>query len=107
MAAKQTKAKAGSKASRPPADENPSIKNAEVYEALREQGASKEKAARIANAKAKYGDTGPKSPSHKGGKTPDYEEWSRNELYGKAKEIGLSGLSKASKGDLIHALRSH
>jgi len=107
MAGKQTKAKAGAATSRLPADKNPSIKNADVYEVLREQGASKEKAARIANAKAKYGDKGPNAPSHKGGKAPEYEEWSRDELYGKVREIGLSGLSKASKGDLIHALRSH
>ena len=33
-------------------DHGPQIKDDETYEALRDQGASKEKAARIANAKA-------------------------------------------------------
>ncbi|MFD1331265.1 Rho termination factor [Methylopila musalis] len=89
------------------AEANPSIKNPEVYEALREQGASKEKAARISNAQAKYGDKGPKSPSVRGGKSPAYEDWTRDALYERAREIGVAGLSRATKGELIHALRSH
>jgi hypothetical protein len=86
---------------------NPSLKNPEVYDALREQGASPEKAARISNARAKYGDSGPNSPSVKGGKSPKYEEWTRGDLYAKAREIGLPGLSRANKAELIEALRSH
>lgn len=86
---------------------SPSIKNPEVYDALREQGASPEKAARISNARAKHGDSGPNAPSVKGGKSPKYEEWSRDDLYEKAREIGLSGLSRATKAELIDALRSH
>lgn len=86
---------------------NPSIKNPAVYEALREQGASAEKAARISNAQAKYGTKGPKSPSTRGGKSPDYEEWRRGELYARAKEIGLKGLSGATRPQIIHALRTH
>ncbi|MFD1702815.1 Rho termination factor [Methylopila henanensis] len=86
---------------------NPSIKNPEVYEALRDQGASAEKAARISNAQAKYGDRGANAPSSKGGKSPPYEDWRRDDLYAKAREIGLKGVSRATKSDLIHALRSH
>lgn len=86
---------------------NPSIKNPEIYEALREQGASAEKAARISNAQARYGDKGPNAPSRKGGKSPKYEEWKREDLYAKAREIGIPGLSRASKPKLIDALRSH
>jgi hypothetical protein len=86
---------------------NPSIKNPEVYEALREQGASPEKAARISNAQARYGDKGPNAPSQKGGRSPKYEEWRRDELYAKAREIGIPGLSRASKPQIIDALRSH
>lgn len=89
------------------AERSPSIKNPAVYDALREQGASPEKAARISNARAKYGDKGPDAPSTKGGKSPKYEEWRRDDLYAKAREIGLPGLSRASKADLIEALRSH
>ncbi|MDR4308113.1 Rho termination factor [Chelatococcus sambhunathii] len=98
---------AATKASRKSPKANPSIKNPEVYEALREQGASAEKAARISNAQAKYGNKGPDAPSRKGGKSPDYEEWTRDDLYSKAKEIGISGLSRSTKDELIHALRSH
>lgn len=110
MAAK-SKSKSASKpapktASKTP-EENPSIKDPETYRALRDQGASAEKAARISNAKAKYGTKGANAPSSKGGKSPDYEEWTRDDLYAKAREIGIGGLSRAPKADLIHALRSH
>lgn len=80
----------------------PSVKDEETYDALREQGASKEKAARIANARA-AGD----QPSKKGGKAAPYEEWRRGDLYDRAREIGIEGRSKMDKGALIDALRSH
>ncbi len=85
----------------------PSLKNPELYEELREQGASKEKAARISNAQAKYGNKGENAPSRKGGSSSRYEDWRRDDLYAKAREIGLTGLSRATKSDLIQALRSH
>lgn len=74
------------------------IKDEDKYEALREKGASKEKAARIANTP----DSG-----KKGGKASDYEDRSKEELYKKAKEVGIEGRSKMSKKDLINALRNH
>lgn len=77
----------------------PSIKNDDKYEALREEGMSKEKAARIANA--------PPESAKKGGQHPSYEEWSKDELYRKAQEVGISGRSDMSKGELIKALRNH
>lgn len=98
---------AAAKSSKAKTSNNPSIKNPETYEALREQGASAEKAARISNAQAKYGDRGPNAPSHKGGKAPPYEEWTRDDLRRKAQEIGLKGFSRAAKAELIDALRSH
>lgn len=70
------------------------IKNTEQYEALRDKGMSKEKAARIANTE---------NPDHN---PRPYEERSRSELYDKAKEIGIEGRSKMTKEDLIKALRS-
>lgn len=82
---------------------NPSIKDADTYEALRDQGASKEKAARIANAQAR----GDMHPSRKGGKAPPYEEWTKDDLYGRAQEIGIDGRSGMSKDQLIKALRNH
>ncbi|WP_224483735.1 DUF7218 family protein [Robertkochia aurantiaca] len=81
-----------------PNDDNPRIKNEEQYEALRDKGMSKEKAARIANSS----DSG-----KKGGKAEPYEERTKKELYEKAKEIGIEGRSKMNKQELIKALRNH
>lgn len=84
-------------------DERPSIKDEEVYESLREDGASKEKAARIANAQA----NDDMSPGEKGGKALPYEEWTRDDLYDRAQEIGIDGRSDMTKDELIEALRNH
>lgn len=74
------------------------IKNEDQYEALRDKGASKEKAARIANTS---------NSGNKGGKASKYEERTKDELYQKAKEVGIEGRSKMSKEELIKALRNH
>lgn len=84
----------------PTKDHGPSIKDDERYEALRRQGASKEKAARIANSPAS--ETG-----RKGGKAEDYEDWTKDELYDKAQEVGIEGRAEMSKTELINALRNH
>lgn len=81
-------------------DHGAQIKDDEQYEALRRQGASKEKAARIAN-------TGRKAAGRRGGKAPAYEDWSRAELYQRAREIGIEQRSGMRKGELIDALRDH
>jgi hypothetical protein len=75
------------------------IKNEEQYEALREKGMSKEKAARIANSG--------REASVKGGKSPKYEKWTKQELYQKAKEVGIDRRSGMNKQELIEALRNH
>lgn len=87
--------------------DRPQIKDDDLYEALRRDGTSKEKAARIANAKnqARHGQR--EDPSKKGGRAPAYDDWSRDDLYEKAKEIGLHGRSKMNKDQLIDALRHH
>ncbi len=76
------------------------IENEDQYESLRDEGMSKEKAARIAN-----------SDSHKtgkkGGKHSKYEKWTKEELADKASEVGIEGRSKMDKEELIHALRNH
>lgn len=79
------------------------IKNDKRYETLRGKGMSKEKAARIANAAA----SPRRHPSRKGGKSPAYDDWSKEELYGRAREIGIEGRAKMDKKELIHALRHH
>ena len=78
----------------------PQIKDDEQYEALRGQGMSKGKAARIANSNKH--ETG-----RKGGEASRYEERSKKDLMAKARELGLEGRSKMSKDDLIKALRFH
>lgn len=79
-----------------------SVKDDKTYEALRDDGASKEKAARIANAKAAGG-----NPSKKGGKASAYEDQSKEQLQKKASQVGIEGRSKMSKGELAKALRNH
>jgi Rho termination factor-like protein len=78
----------------------PMVQDDAQYEALRDKGASKEKAARIANT--------PRSQAgRRGGKSPAYEDWTKDDLYERAKEIGIEGRSGMSKGELIDALRHH
>lgn len=79
------------------------IKDDRTYEALRKEGASKEKAARIANAKANPD----QHPSSKGGKAAKYEDWTVKDLQKRAGEIGIEGRSKMRKDALIDALRNH
>ncbi len=74
------------------------IKDDDTYEALREEGASKEKAARIANAKAAG------TLDHRG---TDLEDRTKEDLYDEAKEIGIEGRSEMSKKELIDAIRDH
>jgi hypothetical protein len=83
-------------------DHGPSVMDDELYEKLREEGESKEKAARIANAKA-----GGEDVSRKGGEAEDYEERSVEELRDRAAELGIEGRSEMSKSELIDALRNH
>jgi hypothetical protein len=85
-------------------DHGPSVKNDKQYEALRDEGASKEKAARIANANA--GGSG-NPASRRGGGADKYEERSKDELLAKARQVGIEGRSKMSKGELANALRNH
>jgi hypothetical protein len=82
----------------------PSVKDKKQYEALRDEGASKEKAARIANASA---NSSRSSTGKKGGKSGSYDDWSKEDLEKRAKEIGIEGRSKMNKSELVDALRNH
>jgi hypothetical protein len=79
-------------------DHGPTIKDDEQYEALRREGASKEKAARIAN-------TDREKAGKRGGKAPAYEDWTVDELRDRAAEFDIEGRSKMDKDGLIEALR--
>ncbi|MFW2587487.1 DUF7218 family protein [Sagittula sp. SSi028] len=84
-------------------DHGSSIKDDKLYEDLRDEGMSKQKAARIANAKA----NDDMHPSRKGGKARAYEDWTKEELYARAQEIGIDGRSTMDKSALIDALRNY
>lgn len=85
-------------------DPGPSVKDPEVYEALRDDGASKEKAARIANAAARDGRS---AVGERGGDAEDYEDRTKDELMKRAAELDIEGRSSMSKDELIDALRNH
>lgn len=75
-----------------------SIKDDEKYEALRDKGMSKEKAARIANTP---------DASKKGGKASPLDERTKEDLLQEAKKIGITGRHKMNKSGLIRAIRNH
>jgi hypothetical protein len=87
-----------------PSGPGPSVKDAEQYEALREQGMSKEKAARIANASAREGRS---TVGRRGGRAADYDDRTKAQLLQRAREVGVEGRSSMSKQELIDALRNH
>jgi hypothetical protein len=82
-------------------DHGPQIKDDDAYEALRDDGASKEKAARIANAQA----DDERDPASKGGQSPRYEDWTVDALHDRARELDVQGRSSMTKDQLIEALR--
>ncbi len=81
-----------------PEQDTPSVKDEEQYEALRDEGMSKEKAARIAN-------TDRQAAGRRGGTSERYEDWTVDELYDKAQQVGIENRSQMSKDELIDALR--
>ena len=81
-----------------------SIKDEKSYQRLRKTGESKEKAARISNAMAAEGKS---TVSRRGGKSGDYDDWTKTDLMKRAREIGIEGRSSMNKKELVRALRNH
>ncbi len=79
-------------------DHGAQIKDDALYEELRKQGQSKEKAARIANAKVKG------SLDHN---ATHLEDRTKDDLLAEARRIGIAGRSKMNKDALIEAIRGH
>lgn len=79
-------------------DHGAQIKDAKLYEDLLQQGASREKAARIANARANG------TLDHRGTRL---EDRTKADLMTEAREIGIPGRSKMVKADLAKAIRDH
>ena len=77
-------------------DHGAQIKDDKLYEDLRKEGNSKEKAARIANAKAGH------SLDHD---STHFENRTKDELYDEAQKIGVEGRSDMTKKELIDAIR--
>ncbi len=82
----------------------PQIKDEKTYRALRREGSSEEKSARIANAAA---GTSRRSVATRGGRSPSYGDWTKKDLLQRAREIGIKGRSSMSKAQLVTALRGH
>ena len=83
---------------------NASIKDKKLYQELRKQCDSKEKAARISNAAAARGRS---SVGKSGGDSGSYDDWTVPQLKKRAKELGISGYSSLTKDKLIRKLRNH
>ncbi len=87
----------------PKRNPGPSVKDPELYEKLRDEGSSKQKSARIANAAA---NTSRRSVGKRGGKSPAYGDWTVADLRKRAAQVGVEGRSKMDKQQLIKALRN-
>ncbi|WP_420450244.1 DUF7218 family protein [Ilumatobacter sp.] len=85
-------------------DPGPSVKDPEQYEALRDDGMSKEKAARISNASANQGR---EEVARRGGHAEAYEDRTKDELMQRARELDIAGRSSMNKAELVDALRNH
>jgi hypothetical protein len=50
---------------------------------------------------------GKSSVGRRGGKHGDYDDWSKDDLMKRARDVGIEGRSSMNKGELVKALRNH
>ena len=87
-----------------PQNQRSSLKDPELYDKLRKQGASEEKAARVSNAAARDGRS---EVGRRGGESGSYEDWTVLRLRRRAKELGLKRYSNLRHEELVELLRNH
>jgi plasmid stabilization system protein ParE len=83
-----------------------------IKESSEERGVSEERAEKIAartvnKGRREEGRTPNKRTQGTGNPTHRLEERSKEELYNRAKEMGIHGRSRMDKQELVHAIRSH
>lgn len=83
-------------------ENGPSIKDENAREALRESRAIRVRSAQIANACANFR----RHPKVTKGRNENYEYWTKDALYQRARKLSISGRSEMTKPELIEALRN-
>jgi hypothetical protein len=87
-----------------PESSTPQLKDPKLYDTLRDDGASPEKAARISNAAAA---SSRREIGRRGGSSGSYTEWTVHNLRARARDLGLTGYSGLTKDKLVEMLRDH
>ena len=82
----------------------PSVKDPGLYEELREDGASKEKAARIANAAASSSRS---AVGKKGGESRSYDDWNVEDLRARARVPDMLSKGMAAVASVGHHPPGH
>jgi len=101
---KKDKKKSKKKKKKKKKDPGRSVKDKALYEKLRDEGNSKKKSAAIANA---ADNTSRTKVAKKGGSSPAYDDWTKADLYDRAKQLDIVGRSSMGKAELVKALRDH
>ena len=80
-------------------DHSPQMKDDRKSEALRSGGMNPQATTRSASSDSRQTAT-------QSGGAKRYEQWTKERLYGKAREVGIEGRSRMSREELIDALRN-
>ena len=72
-----------------------------------ETSTKREKGRRFVPTGARAGALRRSKVAARGGRSPSYDDWTKDDLMKRAREIGISGRSSMTKAELIKALRNH